>query len=248
MFKMTYDGTELLMLVLIISIFTIIQSLFGVGLLVFGTPTLLLLGYSFPEALTYLLPSSISVSFFQVRDRWDKISLYRLNVFYFLLPMVAIGLLVVLYSSIFNLYLLIGIMLLLTSVIRFSTSLNESFATLLANNFKIGLAIVGFIHGLTNLGGAPLVAITTGIYNKKTKVQANIAYAYLTMAAVQTIILIATGEFIFNITSLLLPFCSVVIYFLIGKQVFENTDEIIYHHLMTFFIFGYGILLIFNSF
>ena len=54
--------------------------------------------------------------------------------------------------------------------------------------------MVGFIHGLTNLGGAPLVAITTGIYNKKTKVQANIAYAYLTMAAVQTIILIATGS------------------------------------------------------
>ena len=33
---------------LVISVFAVIQSLFGVGLLVFGTPTLLLLGYAFP--------------------------------------------------------------------------------------------------------------------------------------------------------------------------------------------------------
>ena len=245
---MFHDNTEFLILILIVSVFTIIQSLFGVGLLVFGTPTLLLLGYSFPEALTYLLPSSILVSFFQVRDRWDKIMLYKLNVFYFLLPPVAIGLLVVLYHSSLNLYLLIGIMLLFTSITRFLPSFNELLGRLLANNFKIGLAIIGLIHGLTNLGGAPLVAITTGIYNKKTKIQPNIAYAYLTMAALQTIILVATGEFIFNVIALLLPFCSVMIYLLIGKNVFENTDEMLYHHLMTFFIFVYSLLLISNSF
>ena len=65
------------------------------------------------------------------------------------------------------------------------------------------------------MGGAPLVAITNGIYNKKIQIQSNIAYAYLTMAAVQIIILIVIGDFLFNEIVLLLPFCSAVIYLLI---------------------------------
>ena len=42
---------------LIISVLSIVQSLFGIGLLVFGTPTLLLMGYPFPNTLAILLPA-----------------------------------------------------------------------------------------------------------------------------------------------------------------------------------------------
>ena len=139
-------------------------------------------------------------------------------------------------------------MLLFTSIIRFSPSLNEILGSFLSNNFKKGLAIIGLVHGLTNLGGAPLVAITNNIYNKKIEIQSNIAYAYLTMATVQIIILILIGNFLFNEITLFLPFCSAVIYLFIGKYVFENADEIVYKNLMTFFIFLYGLFLIFNSF
>jgi uncharacterized protein len=45
-----------------------IQSVYGVGLLVFGTPVLLLLGLPFPEVLAYLLPCSIAISTLQVAD------------------------------------------------------------------------------------------------------------------------------------------------------------------------------------
>ena len=158
--------------------------------------------------------------------------------------MVAFGLLIVLHISAINIYLMIGLMLIFTSVIRFSPSLNEILGRLLSNNFKIGLVMTGFIHGLTNLGGAPLVAITNGIYKKKISVQSNIAYAYLTMAVVQIVILIVFGDFIVNTTALFLPFCSAIIYLFIGKRVFENTNEILYNNLMTFFIFLYGLLLI----
>ena len=71
-----------------IILFTIFQSIFGVGLLVFGTPTLLLFGYSFPEVLSYLLPSSITVSFFQIYNRWEYIDLYKINVIFYMVPMV----------------------------------------------------------------------------------------------------------------------------------------------------------------
>jgi len=239
---------DVILLLLTIIIFTIVQSVFGVGILVFGTPTLLLLGYSFTETLSYLIPCSIVVSSLQVYSQWNHIGLYRFNVFYYLLPMVAFGLSLVLYTTTINIYLIIGIMLILTSFTRFSSSLNEILGSFLSNHFKIGLAITGVIHGLTNLGGAPLLAITNNIYNKKIKIQANVAYAYLSMAIVQIAILIIYGDFAFDIASLLLLFFSAITYLIMGKHVFENTDEKIYNNLMTFFIFLYGLLLLSNSF
>lgn len=54
-----------LYLILIIALFSIIQSIFGMGLLVFGTPTLLLMGYPFGEVLSILLPPSLTISAIQ---------------------------------------------------------------------------------------------------------------------------------------------------------------------------------------
>ena len=154
---------DVLLLFFIILIFTLIQSLFGVGLLLFGTPTPLLLDYSFMETLSYLIPCSITISSLQVYSQWSQIKLYRFSVFYYLLPMVAIGLSLILYIPEINLFLIIGVMLLLTSFVRLVPSLNETLSKILADNFRAGFLIIGLIHGLTNLGGAPLVAITNGI-------------------------------------------------------------------------------------
>ena len=41
------------------------QSIFGIGLLLFGTPTFLLLGYNFLEVLNLLLPMSVTISLIQ---------------------------------------------------------------------------------------------------------------------------------------------------------------------------------------
>src|SRR5882757_7873526 len=51
----------------IIAVLAVVQSLFGIGLLVFGTPTLLLLGYPYQDALAVLLPASLAVSLLQLR-------------------------------------------------------------------------------------------------------------------------------------------------------------------------------------
>ena len=238
---------DLLFLILVVSFFTIVQSIFGVGLLVFGTPTLLLMDYSFPETLSYLLPASIVVSFLQVYNSWDNVTLYRKNVILFMLPMVGFGLLLILFILEVSLYLVIGIMLLLTSLVRFSKSLNESLELYLSSNFKFGFILTGFIHGLTNLGGATLVIITNGIYKSKKKIQVNIAYAYLFMAIVQVLMLITVGQFVFSQIVLLFPIISGVIYLGWGKLIFEFTGEKFYYNLMTFFIFSYGLILIFKS-
>ena len=239
---------DILLLFVIIIILTVAQSVFGVGLLLFGTPSLLLLGYSFTETLSYLLPCSITVSILQVYSNWNQIGTYRFNVFFYLLPMVALGLSIILYTSAFNLYLIIGTMLLVTSVVRFFPQLDDLLGAILANNFKFGLAVIGLVHGLTNLGGAPLVAITSSIYNKKTRIQPNIAYAYLTMALIQIIVLAIVGDFIFSVLLFLLPVCSAIVYLVVGKYAFERTNETYFKNLMTLIIFSYGLLLIYNAF
>ena len=161
------ESLDVLLLLLVVSFLTIVQSIFGVGLLVFGTPTLLLMGYSFTETLSYLLPTSIVVSFLQTYNSWDNVTLYRKNVIFFMLPMVGIGLLLILFIFEVSLYLVIGVMLLATSLVRLSNSLTQILELFFSNNFKFSFVITGFIHGLTNLGGAPLVIITNGIYKSK---------------------------------------------------------------------------------
>ena len=55
---------SILELIIIVSL-VIIQSIFGVGLLLFGTPSLLLLGYDFANTINILMPVSISISAIQ---------------------------------------------------------------------------------------------------------------------------------------------------------------------------------------
>ena len=53
--------------ILLTIIFTsVIQSMFGTGVLLFGTPLLLLYGYDFQFALTILLPTSVMINIFQI--------------------------------------------------------------------------------------------------------------------------------------------------------------------------------------
>ena len=161
--------------------------------------------------------------------------------------MVAIGLLLITYFFNFNLHLIIGTMLLLTSFTRFSEALNKSLEFHFSNNYKLGFILTGFIHGLTNLGGAPLVIITNGIYKNKKEIQPNIAYAYFFMAIIQVVLLIITKEYVFSQEVLLFPIVASLIYLILGRYIFEVTSEKFYHNLMTVFILGYGLILVFNS-
>ena len=52
--------------VITIIITSAIQSIFGVGVLLFGTPLLLLFGYSFFECLLIVLPVSVSINIVQI--------------------------------------------------------------------------------------------------------------------------------------------------------------------------------------
>ena len=107
--------------------------------------------------------------------------------------------------------------------------------------------ITGFIHGLSNLGGAPLLAITNGLYGNKKEIQVNVAYAYRTMAIVQLVILCAMNVFTYGFGTILFPLIAFFIFWFFGNKVFVWATEIFYYNALTFFILCYALLLIFKS-
>jgi hypothetical protein len=54
--------TEIVFVSVVILIFSAVQSIFGVGLLLFGTPIFLIYGFSFFETIFYLAPPSLLIS------------------------------------------------------------------------------------------------------------------------------------------------------------------------------------------
>ncbi|MEC8838728.1 MAG: hypothetical protein VYA09_01105, partial [Candidatus Neomarinimicrobiota bacterium] len=80
-------------IIIIISITAIIQSIFGTGVLLFGTPLLLIFGYSFHFALIILLPTSILISLLQLKDNFINVDIsYYKKLIIYCIPFIIISL------------------------------------------------------------------------------------------------------------------------------------------------------------
>ena len=171
---------------LTIIIISVVQSIFGVGVLLFGTPLLLLYGYEFDNTLSILLPISLTISLFQIIKDFNSIDFifYRKFLIYSI-PFVVLLLFLGFIKNI-NFNFAVGIFLIFFSLKEHSKTINKKL------NFfdKISLIIMGVIHGLTNLGGSLLTAI---VYNKnfsKNRTRATIAICYATFAFFQILTLV----------------------------------------------------------
>ena len=136
---------------LIISIFCFFQSVFGVGLLLLGTPTFLLMGYNFFEVLNILLPYSILISFFQILSSKNQSFEFGKKIILFCIPFLILGLISIEYfQNEINFTFLISLVLITFSIINIINLKKEKFKI---KNINFALIILGIIHGLTNLGG-----------------------------------------------------------------------------------------------
>ena len=159
------------------------QSVIGVGLLVFGTPTFMLFGYSFQETLGMVLPPSILISFFQVIESPASVRGYRREFNLYCLPFVLGGLLLTLtITENVNLRYPVGVMLVVSGLIRFSEKLESLFRSAVKQHRKLYQIFMGCIHGLTNMGGGLLTLFSSSIHkNDKFNTRSGIAYGYLVM-------------------------------------------------------------------
>ena len=234
--------TEIYYLVTIIAVFSVVQSIFGVGLLLFGTPTLLLLGYSYSETLWLLLPCSVTISLIQVVNDYKLIEAKKKAV-YLVIPTLVLSLaLVVIYANGINITRIVGILLLLIGVIRFSSKLQALLASMVKKHIHMYYIIIGVVHGISNMGGGPLSILMSTIYSKKEIIRANVAFIYLILAMVQLVVLS-----IMSLTSLrsevmwLIPI-SLVSYIFTSRFIPLKINNEKYAFILNVMVLVYGVL------
>jgi len=235
-------------IIIIISITAIIQSIFGTGVLLFGTPLLLIFGYSFHFALVILLPTSILISLLQLKDNFINVDIsYYKKLIIYCIPFIIISLY---YSGIISTQInyFIGILLVIISL-KNSIQLIDRLLKFLNQYENIYFILMGILHGITNLGGSLLSA---SIFNKdfsKVTKRSTIAICYLSMAIIQTITLtlIINKDDFLTIINMPYWFLGPVVFFIVDKYIFLKIDDQKYIYYSNTFLFIIGLMLIIKA-
>ena len=234
---------EFLTVMAVIAVLSVVQSVFGMGVLIFGTPTLLLLGYDFTEAICLLVPASFVISLLQVAtSRQDRVAVSR-HLYLICLPGIGVGLWII-QGSVMGSWvnILIGAVMLVSAVLRLWPRSNSWLSGVVKKYSMLYHAVMGLVHGLTNLGGALLAILATGQHSEKGAIRYTVAHYYLAFGAVQMLI-IATllGETERLLQGLPMAGIAAAVYLLIGNRIFLWTPNPIYQNGLTLFISVYGI-------
>jgi len=187
---------EIIILYIIIFFISTVQSIAGVGVLVLGTPILLVLNYSIIETMFFLLPVSIISSFgnlvlinstFKIKNKVDlKLIKYF---FIFCFPSICFGLIIIKkFNELINFNILVSIIIILSIIIKIK--FKKSLINLNKNSKKIITFFIGFIHGLTNSGGTLLSLFISSKEKKNTNlIRFEIHLLYFFLAITQFIFL-----------------------------------------------------------
>ena len=234
-------------IIIILALITI-QSIFGVGLLLFGTPSFLLLGYDFANTINILMPVSISISALQffkskVSDR-NFIKEYNL----FCLPFLILFLVLALkFKHFLDFKIIVAFLLIFSSILILNKRRFSSFKKIFFNSKKYILIGIGCVHGMTNMGGS-FLAIYSTLISKNVKEVARyyISYGYLIMGVLQFLTVLFISFKILHFNKLYYIFLAAIIYFPTQK-IFKNINDKKFSKYINLIALTYGVLiLIFN--
>lgn len=233
--------------ILAVNIVAFIQSLFGVGVMLFGIPLLLLIGYGFTDALLILLPISVTINLLQISSHYHHIDLnfYKRTLIYSV-PFVVVFLFLVTKLNI-NISFIVGLFLLFVALKNFSSKANR-LLTSLASYEKTYMIIMGIVHGVSGLGGSMLTAAVHIKNYSRDTTRVTIAATYCTFAAFQilTIILSQTSISISYVNNAVYLLAGVATYVLTEKFVYKNIGNQ-YSLIFSCFLVASGIVLIGKS-
>ena len=236
--------TEQYIILIVILVFSIVQSIFGVGLLLFGTPTFLLLGYSYSETLWLLLPCSVTISLIQVISEYNLIKAKK-RVFYLVIPTLVLGLaFVIIYANNINITRIVGVLLLLIGVVRFSSKLQALLSLMVEKHIQIYYIMIGIVHGVSNMGGGPLSILMSTIYSKKEIIRANVAFVYLILAIFQLAVLSILNNTSLGSEVMLLILISLASCIFTNKFISPKVNDKKYVFIFNIIVLTYGVLAI----
>ena len=231
--------------IIIIIVLITIQSIFGVGLLLFGTPSFLIIGYDFANTINILMPVSITISALQffkskVSDR-NFIKEYNL----FCLPFLILFLVIALkFKHLLDFKILVAFLLIFSSILILNKRRFSSFKKIFFNSKRYILVGIGSVHGLTNMGGS-FLAIYSTLISKNIKEVARyyISYGYLIMGILQFTTVLFISFKILDFNKLYYIFLAVIIYFPTQK-IFKNINDKKFSKYINLIALAYGLLIL----
>jgi len=239
---------DYLYILVVVALFSVLQTFFGLGLLVFGTPTLLLMGYDFVTTLCYLLPASFAISFFQILTARPNHTVASKYLYLLTLPGIIIGLWLTEVNLLASWTVrLVGGMLVLSAIIRLWPPSRNVLTIMMKRYSLVYHFLMGVVHGLTNLGGALLSILASGTHSQKESIRYMIAQYYLVFVGIQMMTLaLFMGHFEILIANSATAVISTVVYFLTKNRRFISLSNPSYDVAWTLFIAAYGLLILLN--
>jgi uncharacterized protein len=247
MLSASVDGVPVLALAALIVGLAVVQSLFGVGLLVFGTPTLLLLGLPFEQVLVLLLPCSIVVSALQVAGSGGlTLDPFRKQFLTYATPALILATVITLrLGSPTGIRALVGAMLLVTAATRLIRPAHNAFRGVVRAHSRPLLVGLGVVHGASNLGGGILSVIVGTTYENRVDARRQIAFCYGIMASLQLAVVLLTGSpTIHPELAVALPALAGVTYLVAGQRLFLRTGQRAFDLGLTGMITAFGLVLL----
>ena len=227
-----------------------LQSCAGIGVLVLGTPFLLILNYTIIEILLILLPISIAtslVNLFIIKTSNKEMVLVTFKglrkFFIACVPSIIIGLFILKYFQNYINFKILVSFIIFFSILLITFKNKISFKI---NFFRISiLSIVGIIHGLTNSGGTLMSLVLT---NDKQKLNArySITFFYFLLALIQysiTLIIFHKSFFFPEINHFIL---ILILGIFIGNVLIKFLSEDKYKLMINFLAITSSIILFFS--
>lgn len=229
--------------IVIITLLSIIQSIFGVGLLIIGTSVFLQLGYEFYSVLNILLPFSILISFLQFLTDKSTDNEFKKGFLMVSIPFLIISLMILKYFyDHIDIIRIVALVMIVFSIVNLM--IFNNYLKLKINRFYMffGLGTLGILHGFTNLGGSLLTLLSSNISQDKIVIRSNISFGYLVFGLIQiSYIALYTNSFtLINPIYLVIPLLA----FFISQSIYHATSSMAFSVLLNMFILLYGIYIL----
>jgi len=239
-------------LIIILFTLSIFQSLIGIGILVIGTPLLLLINYNILEIMHILLPVSICTSIINIiinkliiknfNNLFEKQML--INFFLICMPFTFFGLLLTSkLEKIINFDFLVSFIIFISLIIKSNVKANF----VLTNKVKsISLSIIGIVHGLTNSGGTlmSLLILKKNKNNKKNSL-GEIHFFYFLLSAFQYLILnFVSDKNYWNLENLYIAILLTLISTITSVKISKKINNLTFSKVIEIIAFTTSIFLI----
>jgi uncharacterized protein len=239
-------------ILILIILTSLVQSVIGVGILVIGTPFLLILDFHITDVIANLLPLSILTNFINLilqnksfYKNKDKI-LTRLNFFFFYcVPSILIGTAILkIIDDQISLNFFVGLVILISIFLKMTQNLK-----FLKDSNRFFMFLIGLIHGLTNSGGTLLSVSLINQEENNQVTRINIHFFYFLLASVQLIFFI----FFFGVSKMIVFnyffefFSIILILSLLGNYLSRKISFKFFNSIIIFMAIIASLFLIFKS-